>query len=186
MTAVAWSAKANCLSPARDRPAVQGGGSPPDTRGCFPNSPPTSPMRRSSTRSAGLGDPARVRTIRTRLRRLGRKQLAGRSFGQFVAHNITADRSALQSHVNPATLRNARAPRLDLECLLGDGPVGHPFLFQRSDPAKFLLGANDADVPRNADGIAIIGDPRNDSHMLMAQIHLAMLKAHNAFVDAAP
>jgi hypothetical protein len=39
-------------------------------------------------------------------------------------------------------------------------------------------------VPRNAEGIAIIGDPRNDSHTLMAQMHLAMLKAHNAFVDA--
>jgi len=40
-------------------------------------------------------------------------------------------------------------------------------------------------VQRNAEGIAIIGDPRNDSHMLMSQMHLAMLKAHNAFVDEA-
>jgi len=30
-----------------------------------------------------------------------------------------------------------------------------------------------------------IGDPRNDSHMLVSQLHLAMLKAHNAFVDEA-
>src|SRR5258707_117945 len=70
-------------------------------------------------------------------------------FGQFVAHDITADRSALQSHVNSDTLRNARAPQLNLECLYGDGPVGHPFLFRRDDPAKFLLGLDDADVPRN-------------------------------------
>ena len=106
-------------------------------------------------------------------------------FGQFVAHDITADRSALQSHVNSETLRNARSPQLNLECLYGDGPVGHPFLYQRNDPAKFLLGLDGADVPRNAEGIAIIGDPRNDSHMLMAQMHLAFLKAHNAFVDDA-
>jgi hypothetical protein len=35
-------------------------------------------------------------------------------FGQFVAHDITADRSALQSHVDPARLRNARSPQLNL------------------------------------------------------------------------
>jgi hypothetical protein len=87
--------------------------------------------------------------------------------------------------VNPKALRNARRPALDLECLYGDGPVGHPFLYQRDDPAKLLLGVGGHDVPRNADGIAIIGDPRNDSHMLVAQLHLAMLKVHNTFVDAA-
>jgi hypothetical protein len=106
-------------------------------------------------------------------------------FGQFLAHDITADRSSLQRHVDPHQLRNARAPQLNLECLYGDGPVGHPFLYQRADPAKLLIGVNGADVPRNAEGIAIVGDPRNDSHMLMAQLHLAMLRVHNAFVDDA-
>jgi hypothetical protein len=82
-------------------------------------------------------------------------------------------------------LRNARSPQLNLECLYGDGPVGHPFLFQREDPAKFLLGLDGADLQRNVEGLAVIGDPRNDSHTLMSQLHLAMLKAHNAFVDDA-
>jgi Animal haem peroxidase len=106
-------------------------------------------------------------------------------FGQFVAHDITADRSILRSHTNTAELRNARSPQINLECLYGDGPTGHPFLYQRDDSAKFLLGIDGADVQRNADGVAIIGDPRNDSHMLISQLHLAMLKAHNAFVDEA-
>ena len=106
-------------------------------------------------------------------------------FGQFVAHDITADRSILRSHTNTAELRNARSPQLNLECLYGDGPTGHPFLYQRDDPAKFLLGLDGADLQRNAEGIALIGDPRNDSHMLMSQLHLAILKAHNAFVDEA-
>jgi hypothetical protein len=106
-------------------------------------------------------------------------------FGQFVAHDITADRSVLRSHANTPQLRNARSPQLNLECLYGDGPTGHPFLYQRDDPAKFLLGIDGADLQRNAEGIAVIGDPRNDSHMLMSQLHLAMLKAHNAFVDEA-
>jgi hypothetical protein len=104
-------------------------------------------------------------------------------FGQFIAHDITADRSALQSHVDPSRLKNARSPRLDLECLYGDGPVGHPFLFQRTDPAKLLAGAGGHDVLRNSEGTAIIGDPRNDSHVLMSQMHLAFVHAHNAFVD---
>jgi hypothetical protein len=104
-------------------------------------------------------------------------------FGQFVAHDITADRSTLQAHTNTAELHNARSPRLNLESLYGDGPTGHPFLYQRDDPAKFLLGLDGADLQRNAEGTALIGDPRNDSHMLMSQLHLAMLKAHNSFVD---
>ena len=106
-------------------------------------------------------------------------------FGQFVAHDTTADRSVLRSHTNTADLRNARSPQLNLECLYGDGPIGHPFLYQRNDPAKFLLGLDGADLQRNAEGIAVIADPRNDSHMLVSQLHLAMLKAHNAFVDEA-
>jgi Animal haem peroxidase len=104
-------------------------------------------------------------------------------FGQFVAHDITADRSPLRSHTDLSGLHNARRPQLNLECLYGDGPTGHPFLYQRDDSAKFLLGLDGGDLQRNVEGIAIIGDPRNDSHMLMSQMHLAMLKAHNAFVD---
>src|SRR5947207_1277614 len=35
-------------------------------------------------------------------------------FGQFVAHDITADRSILRTHTSPAELRNARSPQLNL------------------------------------------------------------------------
>lgn len=114
---------------------------------------------------------------------LGKEAAGWPIFGQFVAHDITADRSGLRSHANTTELHNARSPQLDLQPLYGDGPVGHPFLYQRDDPAKFLLGPNEADLQRNAEAIAIIGDPRNDSHMLVAQLHLAMLRAHNRFVD---
>jgi hypothetical protein len=106
-------------------------------------------------------------------------------FGQFVAHDITADRSAPQPHADLAQLRNARSPRLNLEGLYGDGPVGHPFLFQRDDPAKLLTSPGGADLLRNSEGTAIIGDPRNDSHGVVSQMHLAFVHAHNAFVDRA-
>jgi len=104
-------------------------------------------------------------------------------FGQFIAHDITADRSALGAHRDPSQLTNARSPRLDLECLYGDGPVGHPYLFQRNDPAKLLTASDGRDVLRNIEGTAIIGDPRNDSHVLMSQMHLAFAHAHNALVE---
>jgi len=75
--------------------------------------------------------------------------------------------------------RNARSPQLNLECLYGDGPTGHPFLFERDDPAKFLLGVDGVDVQRNAHGVAVIGDPRNDSHMLISQLYLAIRSSMN-------
>jgi hypothetical protein len=114
---------------------------------------------------------------------LGRDAAGWPFFGQFVAHDITADRSTIRHGVDPRGLRNARSPQLNLECLYGDGPVGHPFLFERQDPAKLLLGADGRDVQRNSEGTAIIGDPRNDSHVFMSQMHLAFARAHNAFVD---
>ena len=104
-------------------------------------------------------------------------------FGQYVAHDITADRSTLKSHVDSSQLRNARSPRLNLESLYGDGPIGHPYLFARSDPAKLLTASDGNDVLRNSEGTAVIGDPRNDSHVFVSQMHLAFARAHNAFVD---
>lgn len=109
-------------------------------------------------------------------------------FGQFVAHDITADRSLLAPREELEELRNARVPSLDLECLYGDGPVGNPFLYDADDPDKLLLGINEAggpteDLPRNYQGKALVGDPRNDVHLPISQLHLAFLKFHNRVVD---
>ena len=108
-------------------------------------------------------------------------------FGQFVAHDITADRSLLAHHAVAGELQNFRSPRLDLECLYGDGPVGNPFLYDANDADKLLLGMNAAgepdDLPRNHQGVALLGDPRNDVHLLISQLHLAFLKFHNRVVD---
>jgi hypothetical protein len=82
---------------------------------------------------------------------------------------------------------NFRTPRANLEAIYGDGPVGHPFLYRRDDPAMLLIGVNDAgeeaDLPRNSDGTALIGDPRNDVHIFVSQLHVAMLRLHNCVVD---
>jgi hypothetical protein len=107
--------------------------------------------------------------------------------GQFIAHDITADRSLLLRHADSDHVANFRSPRANLECLYGDGPTGSPFLYDRDDPAKLLIGINDrgepGDLPRNPQGIALIGDPRNDVHLFVSQLHLAMLKVHNLLVD---
>src|SRR5258705_8133906 len=185
MASVPWSSRPHCRPPPRVRPPIAVPLGPARYARMFPELPafqPAEPFLLALGRAGGLCD---CGDILDSPASLGEAAAGWPVFGQFVAHDITADRSALQSHVDPEALRNARAPKLNLECLYGDGPVGHPFLFERNDPAKFLLGVDDADLPRNAEGIAIIGDPRNDSHMLMAQMHLAMLKAHNALVEDA-
>ena len=64
--------------------------------------------------------------------------------GQFLAHDITADRSPLVSRADPSGARNYRTPDANLECLYGGGPVGSPYLYDRGDPARLLIGAHAA------------------------------------------
>lgn len=102
-------------------------------------------------------------------------------FGQYVAHDITADRSPLRAHAELSALRNMRTPRANLESLYAGGPVGSPYVYRREDPAKLLEA--DGDLPRNQEGLALVGDPRNDVHVFMSQMQLAFIRAHNRLVD---
>jgi hypothetical protein len=102
-------------------------------------------------------------------------------FGQYVAHDLTADRSPLTRHAELESLGNMRSARANLESLYGPGPVGSPYLYQRLDPAKML--DSHGDVPRNQEGTALIADPRNDSHIFMSQMQLSFIRAHNRLVD---
>jgi hypothetical protein len=107
--------------------------------------------------------------------------------GQFIAHDITADRSPLVDRADIDSLENVRRQKLNLEFLYGSGSVGEPYLYDVDDSAKLLLGLNDAgrpdDLQRNAQGIAIIADPRNDSHLLVSQMQVLFIKFHNRIVD---
>jgi len=104
-------------------------------------------------------------------------------FGQYIAHDLTADRSPLRAHGDIEALRNVRSPRANLEALYGGGPVGSPYLYDQADPAKLLPGLDGRDVPRNQQGIALIGDPRNDVHAFMTGLQVAFIHAHNRLVD---
>lgn len=119
-------------------------------------------------------------------------------FGQFIDHDITLDTTGLGEVVSdPGAVQNFRTPMLDLDCLYGSGPVAHPFLYRREDPDLFLIGHTNVtpgkrdpkvkaslpfDLPRAPHGLALIGDPRNDENLVVAQLHLALLKFHNKIV----
>ena len=134
-------------------------------------------------------------------------------FGQFVDHDITleATSASLPELLDPdlvplslaqieTDIRNTRTAMLELDSVYGElaprvgarmkvgkvtdlGNLGVPF---RRPPGK---GDNN-DLPREPrssdpklDRAAQIGDPRNDENLIVAQMHVAFLKAHNELVD---
>src|SRR5215813_8835318 len=122
----------HCLAPSR-RQAADDGLTPASYGRLFPDLPHFSAddaFLYALGRAGGLCDCQSDNDDETSL---GRDAAGWPFFGQFVAHDITADRSAPGPHVDAKGLRNARSPQLNLECLYGDGPVGHPFLYERAD-----------------------------------------------------
>jgi hypothetical protein len=117
--------------------------------------------------------------------------------GQFIDHDVTLDLTSLtETDRDPVGEVNFRTPQLELDNVYATGPNGDasPHIFDRLTPGGLLIGRNGPggagdshvkaglpfDLPRNAQGIALIGDARNDENILVAQTHLAFLKFHNA------
>jgi hypothetical protein len=112
--------------------------------------------------------------------------------GQFIDHDLTLDITPPE-HAQPHAelIRNFRTPFLDLDHVYGGGPTVSPFLY-RNKPTdrgreRFLIGQTDDgsenDVPRNSEGVALVGDPRQDENLIIAQLHVAFLKLHNRVLD---
>ncbi len=121
--------------------------------------------------------------------------------GPFADHGITLHLAPLTDRKRaPLGLESFRTPTLDLDNLYGLGPDGSPHLYTRDpdDPTrrgpKLVIDENtnvdfggvsgefDNDLPRSPEGMALIGDARNDENLLVAQTHLAFFKFHNAVV----
>jgi len=143
-----------------------------------------------------------------RPRQLGKLAPAGYTYlGQFIDHDLTFDITPLRAANRDADhRRNYRTPFLDLDQLYGGGPTLTPFLYRnvRQDIGKesFLIGRTASpydpmltptptpssssqgplgdDLPRNSEGIALVGDPRQDENLIIAQLHVAFLRVHNS------
>lgn len=107
-------------------------------------------------------------------------------FSQFIDHDITLDTTTKLhgrelSDPEIGDLPNLRSASLDLDCVYGLGPEAMPFLYDQRQPGRMLVGneANANDLPRNGDGRALIGDPRNDENLFVSQLQLMFLKLHN-------
>jgi hypothetical protein len=92
-------------------------------------------------------------------------------------------------------MQNFRSPFLDLDHVYGGGPNLSPFLYAKGNrrAERFLLGKtvasgglkpSEEDLPRNSEGTALVGDPRQDENLVLAQLHAAFLKLHNLVVGS--
>lgn len=106
-------------------------------------------------------------------------------FGQFIDHDLTFDADSTLGV--PAAIErnlNLRTARLDLDNVYGGGPAVSPQLYESADLDLFRVesGGRFEDLPRNADGSAIIADSRDDENLIISGLHCAFLLFHNAVV----
>ena len=81
--------------------------------------------------------------------------------------------------------------------MYGGGPGTSPYLYDQTvnggrttmlteiipgSAAVSVDGSERFDLPRNSQLIALTGDPRNDENLIVSQLHLALLRFHNAVV----
>ena len=69
--------------------------------------------------------------------------------------------------------------------MYGRGPDLDPQLYASDGVRMRIVRTADGveDLPRRDDGTALIGDPRNDENVVIAQLHLPFLKFHNRLPD---
>jgi hypothetical protein len=73
----------------------------------------------------------------------------------------------------------------DLDIVYGLGPFVTPQYYQKDDPVKLHIesGGIFEDLPRNADLMPIVPDPRTDQNLMLSGLHCAFILFHNRAVD---
>lgn len=109
-------------------------------------------------------------------------------FAQFLIHDLTYELvRRLSTDRTPRTIQSGPSS-LRLQSLYGPGPEMAPHLYAFYEQDYFsgrLLDSPSGtqhDLPRNRQGRALIADPRNAENVVLAQLHLGMLRFHNAVV----
>ena len=103
--------------------------------------------------------------------------------GQFLDHDLTLDATPLgDANIDIAAMVNGRTPRLDLDSMYGGGRRKSPQLY---DGPKFKFSSPNGfeDLQRTETGQAILVEGRNDENLVIAQVHIAFEKFHNAWID---
>jgi hypothetical protein len=110
-------------------------------------------------------------------------------FAQFLIHDLTytlahqASADRLPGRDRPVT------SSLRLQSLYGPGPAMAPHLYAFYDQEYFSGRLLDSpagtkqDLPRNRQGRALVADPRNTENLVLAQLHLGLLRFHNDMVE---
>ena len=100
-------------------------------------------------------------------------------------HDLRHRRRRWASRPTRSARRTAGRRRSTSTRCTGPARSGSPQLYDPTDRAKLKVesGGLFEDVPRMADGTAIIGDPRNDENVVISGLQAAFLKFHNNAVD---
>jgi Animal haem peroxidase len=125
-------------------------------------------------------------------------------FGQFITHEVVFEITTKDTKLGPDTvpldeteipkLENARTTLMDLDSVYGPMLDNHRQCFEVPKEGERMAlgkaGSGDEkyrgfDLKREFDPpfAALIGDRRNDSNLIISQMHLAFLRAHNALID---
>ncbi len=153
--------------------------------------PPSTP---DSILEKGLEQLGRIMTDDNTDRKQNGMLPAGYTYlSQFIDHDLTLDITPLGSaHACVERIPNFRSPFLDLDQLYGGGPSISPFLYRNDYSShgkeRFVIGPNkkkglEYDLPRNHEGIALVGDARDDENLIVAQLHVVFLMYHNRVLE---
>lgn len=116
-------------------------------------------------------------------------------FGQLVAHDVSHHElpgRAPNAPPGAGALVNQRREKLVLETLYGGGPERDRELYEPDDAARMRVverrspekGRRFFDLARGDDGRALVADHRQEQNAIVAQLHVALARAHNALVGA--